>query len=282
MKKLTLTLFALLAITLVSAQNDTDPKYLLTTKSSVYNISLLSITDPYLSPLPYSGVGVNFNESTRRYFSADNTKWSMQDKLSLSAGTLVNPVGTSAMLYAGANYGWGANYHFRFNKQLRVLAGGLWDVDFGMKNVSRNVNNPVNLDMATNLNLTGLLLYDFQLFRNTLCLQVNMQTPLFGYMFVPPGGASYYDMFELGNTSNAFHFSSIHNKRGLIHSYSVDVPFNHSVWRFGLYFQNLKYMANEMVFKYNEVSLLVGTTFDAISFGGKKRMAPCNFISTND
>lgn len=282
MKKYILLSLLLLIAAFSDGQSQPEPKYLLTSKASIYNLSLLTITDPYLSPLPYSGVGVSYNESTRRYFSANNTKWSMQDNLRLAGGALLNPAVSSAMLYAGANYGWGANYHFRLNKQLRVLAGGLWDVDFGIKNISRNVNNPINLDMATNLNLTGLLQYDYRMFRNTLHFEVNMQTPLLGYMFVPPGGASYYDMFELGNMYNAFHISSIHNKRGLIHSYSVDVPFNHSVWRFGLHFRNLKYMANNMVFKHNEVSLLVGTTFDVIAFGGKKKMAPRNFISTND
>jgi hypothetical protein len=282
MKKYILLSLVFVVGMFLTAQSLSEQKYLFTTKASTYNLSLLTIVDPYLSPLTYTGVGVSYGESSRRYFSADNTKWSMQDNLSRSVGVLLNPAFTSEMLYAAINYGWGANYHFRVNEQFRILAGGLWDVDFGLKTVSRNVNNPVNLDMATNLNLTGLLIYDYRMFRNTLHFQVSMQTPVLGYMFVPPGGASYYDIFELGNLSDAFHFSSLHNKRGLIHTYSVDVPFNHSVWRFGLHFQNLKYMANSMVFKNNEVSLQVGTTFDVISFGGKKRGAPRNFISTND
>jgi len=206
----------------------------------------------------------------------------MQDKLTLSAGMMLNPAFSSEMLYIGANYGWGVNYHFRLTKGLKILAGGLWDVDFGFKNVPRNINNPINLDMATNLNLTGLLIYDYPTRRRTLHLQAALQAPIIGYMFVPQGGASYYDMFQLGSLSNAFHFSSLHNKRGLNQTYTVDVPFNHSTWRFGLHFQNLKYKANNLVFAHNETSVIVGTTFDAISFSGKKKVAPQNFMSTND
>jgi hypothetical protein len=282
MKKTLIVLIALFVAVFVSAQNDTVQKYLLTTNVSTFGLSLTSMIDPYLSPLVYSGVGVCYNKETRRYLSTENTRYSMQDKLTLSTGLMLNPALSSEMLYLGANYGWGANYHFRLSEGLKILAGGLWDVDFGFKGVPRNVNNPVNLDMATNLNLTGLLVYDYPTRKNTLRFKVAMQTPFLGCMFVPPGGASYYDMFQLGGVSHTVHFSSLHNKIGLEQTYSVDVPFNRAIWHFGLHFQNLKYKANDLVFVHNETSLIVGTTFDAISFGGKKRTAPRNFISTND
>jgi hypothetical protein len=284
MKKNTVLVLILFVSVVLSAQNDIETNYLLTTRSSSVGLSMPSFLDPYLSPMVYSGVGLSYNSDSRRYFSTDNTKYSWQSRLSLSGAMMLNPALSSSMTYLGANYGIGANYHFRLNKRFRILAGGLWDVDFGFRNVARNVNNPVNLDMATNLNLTGLLMFDCPTAKkkNTLHFKAFLQTPVFGYMFVPPGGASYYDMFELGSMDHTFHFSSLNNKRGLVQTYSVDVPFNKVVWRFGLHFQNLKYKANNLVFIHDEVSLMIGTTFDAISFGGKKRPAPRNFISTND
>lgn len=282
MKKKAVILLSLIVSVILSAQNDSVPKYLLTTKSSSVGLTLPGFIDPYLSPLAYSGFGLRYNSDSRRYLSPENTTYSMQSKLSLSAGMMLNPAFSSEMIYLGANYGWGVNYHFRINKQLKILAGGLWDVDFGFKNVSRNVNNPINLDMATNLNLSGLIIFDYPTRKNVLRLKLAVQTPVLGYMFVPLGGASYYDMFELGAMKNSFHFSSIHNKIGLDQIYSVDVPFNHSIWNFGLHFLNLKYKANQLVFVHDEISLMVGTTFDVITFGGKKKIAPGNFISTND
>lgn len=273
----------LLFISLIATAQDNDAeKYLLTTRSVVFGISTPSFIDPYLSPMTYSGVGLNYFTDSRRYFKPDNTNYSMQSKFTLSGNFLMNPALSSEMLYLGANYGWGVNYHFRINKQLRILAGGLWDADFGFKNVPRNVNNPVNLDMATNLNLTGLILFDYPMRRRTLHFQLALQTPLLGCMYVPYGGASYYDMFELGSLTNAFHFSSIHNKLGLTQMYTVDVPCRKTTWRFGLRFQGLKYQANDLVFVQRNMSLIVGTTFDAISFGGRKKVAPQNFLSTND
>ena len=101
-------------------------------------------------------------------------------------------------------------------------------------------------------------------------------------MFVPKSGASYYEMFDLGNLTDAFHFSSLYNKRGLNSAFSVVVPFNRSVWHFGLRMNTLRYSANKLVFDRNEFGLLVGTTFDAINFAGRKNKAPKNFISTQE
>jgi hypothetical protein len=125
-------------------------------------------------------------------------------------------------------------------------------------------------------------MYDWVLHKRTLHFQVSLQLPLVGCMFVPSSGASYYDMFEVGNLDQAFHFSSIHNKQGLNQTYTVDVPFNRTTWRFGLNFKNIKYKANDLVFKHEGMSLIIGTTFDDISFSGRKSLAPKNFISTNE
>ena len=88
-------------------------------------------------------------------------------------------------------------------------------------------------------------------------------------------------MFMLGNLVDAVHFSSIHNKRGLNSTLTVEVPFNRSVWHFGINTQDIKYSANNMVFSNNQISFVVGTSLDRISFSGKKNKAPDNFISPN-
>ena len=282
MKKKIVLILGIFASLILSAQNNVEPKYLLTTKSCSLGFSMLSFIDPYLSPVVYSGSGLTYVSDSRRYFSKNNDLYSSQSRFRILGGSMLNPTSTSEMIYLGINYGWGANYHFRLNDNLRILTGGLLDVDVAFKDISRNINNPVNLDLATNLNFTGLLLYDIHLKKRTLQLQVAIQTPIAGYMFVPFGGASYYDMFELGSLTDAFHFSSAYNKRGLDQTYTVNVPFNSITWRLGVRLHNLKYKANELVFKQSGVSFIVGASFDVITFGGRKRTAPANFISTNN
>jgi len=277
-------LFLLLSflITVASAQNPDDKKYLLTTNINTFELSTVSFLDPYLSPIIYSGIGMQYNHQIRSFLKPEQTNISVQSKLNLDISVSLNPQSTSMMMFMGANYSWGMHYHFRVQNGFQLLAGALWDVDFGFKEMPRNVNNPVNLDMATNLNLSGIAMYNFPLFTKTLRLQLTAQTPLLGYMFVPMGGASYYEMFELGNMSNTFHLSSPINKRGLNSSLTVAVPFNKSVWNFGFKYFTLKYTANDMVFDKNELSLVIGTTFDAANFSGRKNKAPKNFLSTNE
>lgn len=282
MKKIIFIALIFLSDINVSAQNIEDKKYLLTSHSNSVGPTRLGMTDPYLSPLVYSGMGMSLNNEKCRFLVPENINYSMRSKLSLSAGLMLNPSSSSSMTYIGVNHGWGLQYHWRPKKGLQVLVGGLWDVDFGFKNVARNANNPVNIDLATNLNLSGTVLYDIQTRKRVLRLKLAVETPLFGYMFVPQGGASYYEMISLGNLTDAFHFSSIHNKRGLNRTLSIEVPLNRSTWRFGFGFNNLKYSANHLVFVRKEYNLLIGTTFDVATFAGTKNKAPRNFISTND
>jgi len=280
-KNIFLSIFFLIS-SFLYAQTDNGQKYLLTTKTNTLGLTTLNLIDPYLSPLPYSGIGFSYNHESRRFLSLQNTHVSMQSKSNVVAGLAMNPAFTAFMTYLGLNYGWGMQYHFRPLQGLQVRVGSIWDMDFGFKSVLRNVNNPVNIDIATNLNLTGVAIYDIATRNKLLKLRLDVSTPVLGCMFVPRGGASYYELFELGNLAGTTHFSSLYNKRGMHGILSVDVPFNHSVWRYGISYQQLKYSANEMVFKRHEISIIVGTTFDVITFAGRKNRAPANFISTDE
>jgi len=282
MKKIVLISFVIQLGSFLSAQNGYEQKYLLTTKTNTIGFSSLSLIDPYLSPLTYTGTGIQFEHESRRFLSITNTNISMQSKLDLEGGSLLNPAQTSAMYYLAVNYSWGMHYHFRPMKGLVVLAGGTWDAGLGYKDVPRNVNNPGNVDLATNLNLSGVAIYDIILRRRVLKLQLAVETPVIGWMYVPLAGASYYEMFMLGNTSDISHFSSIINKRGIHPKLTLDVPFKSSVWRIGVGYQRLQYKANNMIFDRNELSFMLGTTFDVIHFGGRSKKAPANFISTNE
>jgi len=282
MKKIRIFLLFLIVSLVVSAQNNDEKKYLLTAKTNSFSLSTLSLLDPYLSPIRYNGLGLGYSSESRRFLTEKDNKYSTLSKFRLGASIALNPEMTSDLLYFGANYGWGIEYHVMSINGIKLQVGGLWDADFGFKNVERNINNPVNLDMATNLNLTGLASYDIILKRKTLKLKLALQTPLIGFMYVPKAGASYYEMFELGNLTDAFHFSSIHNKRGLDAKFSIDIPFKRSVWNFGLKMNELRYSANNLVFDRSEFSLLVGTTFDFINFAGTKNKKPKNFISPEE
>lgn len=283
MRKKTISLFILSLFFVFSfSQQTTDKKYSLIAGTENASVSLLSFVDPYLSPLTYSGFGVGYEHIERKYFNPENKNYSMQGKLNALMGIALNPAYSAAMTYIGGAYSWGAFYHYRDLKDLLILAGTTADTQFGFKSNMRNVNNPINVDAAINLNVAAIIRYDFQLKRRKMRLNYELESPIMGCMFVPLAGASYYEMFELWNLDDAVHFSSLHNKLGLKSAISVDYFMKRSTLNFGFSNQKLLYEANNMVFKQNVFSFTIGYKYDFYLFKGKENSAPTNFISTDN
>lgn len=262
----------------VAAQGlDTEKKYALRTTNTSLGFSLLHLTDNYLSPLPYSGIGLKLNTESRKFYKPESDKLSYTIRGELKLGSTLNPAQTASILYLGFDLGYGTHYHFRPAKNLQILAGGVWDIDLGFKGNLRNVNNPFSLDLATNINLSAVVIYDIQAKKRIIRLQGALESPLIGCMFVPEKGVSYYEIFMLRASGHYAHFSFLHNKLGLRQSYSVEIPFNNAKWRFGISSEILKYSANSLIFKRQDITLFVGYTRDLYGFT-RKNPAPENFI----
>jgi hypothetical protein len=245
------------------------------------NVRMLRLLDPYLSPSSYSGLGLGFEHASRRLFNAENDYLSWQSKLSGLVGIALNPAFTAQMTYMGADYSWGMHYHLTPIRNLQILVGGNVSADFALKSLSRNVNNPVNVDLATNLNFSAEAAYDIQFWRRTFRLKYSFETPIVGCMFAPVGGSSYYEMFELGNLDNSIHVSSLHNKQGYDSALRIDVPFRHSTWQFGISSSSLTYKANDLVFNTSKYSLEIAWVYDLYIFRGFKNQPPRGFINSN-
>ncbi len=281
MKKISLTIFLLSLFSVCAfTQQTTDKKYSLITSTNNAALTLLSITDPYLSPISYSGIGVGFEHAERKYFNPENTDFSMQHKLNSLVGIALNPSFSASTTYLGGAFSWGAFYHYRKLSDVQILAGATTDGQFGFKSNMRNVNNPINVDMAVNLNLAASLRYDFLMKNKKVRLIYDFETPLMGCMFVPMVGASYYEMFDLWNLRNTIHFSSLHNKLAYKSALVLEIPMRTSVFTVGFSSHSLKYGANDLVFKQNSFSLLLGYKTNLYKFKGNDNTAPSNFIST--
>ena len=275
MKRLTLFLVVICLFSTAKAQEDTDiKKYALTTQNNYIGFTSLTLLDNYLSPLEYNGFGLKIETEQRRFFSPYNPNLSHQSNVGLLLGQTFNPRRTASIMYLGLDYAWGMHYHFRPAQNLQILTGGLADISIGAKLNSRNVNNQFNVDLATNLNLSAVVLYDFKFIR----LQGAFSMPAIGCMFVPVQGASYYEMFDLGNMTNTIHFSSFHNKIGFRQKYTAFFTLKKSVLSLSYANNYLKHEANNMVFKKVESTFSLGWSYDFHVFAGKRRQAPDNFV----
>ncbi len=260
------------------AQTDEQPQtYALQTSSTILGVSSMRLLDNYISPLPYDGSELNLTHIDRRYIRPETALLSSMSRTRVQFGRAYNPARTALVLAGGLNYTWGMYYHFRPVSRLQILAGGSADADLAVKYLTRNVNNPINVDLATNLNLSAAFIYDLPLGRRSLRLQAELESPWIGCMFAPEQGSSYYEIFDLGAKGRFVHFSSFHNKLALRQDYFVELPFAHSCWRVGFHCSLMKWTANGLVFQRNDIGGYVGFTRTLTRFS-RKNPAPHHFI----
>lgn len=268
----------LLTLAQASARVDSIPGYALSTATHRAGLSWVQINDPYLSSLHYSGMGIRLELAEQRYLRASDDRFSMINQLSGLMAITTNPASTAQIETIAGTYSFGLRYHYRGLKQLVVLAGGAVEADGGVRVNSRNVNNPVNVDVAVNLNATLGARYLLPTRRRILQFDVQTELPLAGIMFVPYPGLSYYELYLSKQLSEALFFSSFHNRQGAKLSLSADVPLGRSTLHAGWKYRHTKYRGNGPVFSFDEHSLLLGITYDLFRSSGRRVQFPANFI----
>ena len=278
MKKSTILVIFLFIFVLIRAQQFTDEKYALTTTATSVGAGFITLLDPYLSPYEYKGFEMRIENKSRRFFNPDNDKLSYSHRMYLELGKGNHPSGKNSMLFFNTNYMYGLNYHMRPVENLMILAGGSWDIDLGGKYLGRNVNNPFSLDFFSDLNATAEIQYELDLKNRSIRIQYGAVCPVAGFMFVPMQNVSYYELFVLDNTKNAFHFSSVHNKRAWYQYLNLDIPFKSNTLRLSLQHDYQKYSANEVIYRKNAISLSVGAVMHLYTFRGNKDRIPTHFI----
>ena len=95
-------------------------------------------------------------------------------------------------------YGVHCNWSF-LGGSLNVTAGGQADLDVGFLYNTRNGNNPAQARLALNVGPSAAASYRFRLGRVPLSARYEVSAPLFGVMFSPNYGQSYYEIFSRGD-----------------------------------------------------------------------------------
>lgn len=279
MKKIVLAFCLIGGFIFSEAQTNNKEVFSLTNVHHYVGPSVVELADPYLSILNYTGYGMRLEYTDVRYFNPHNPVLSSYSRIAGLAALTVNPQSTASVTYIGGNVAWGMLYEYRDFSNFVLLAGANVDFDFAYKMNSRNVNNPFNMDLATDLNAMLGVRYIYPTRKRTLKFSASIEFPLVGCMFVPYPGLSYYEMYSSKAYGEAIHFSSLHNKQGMKQQISIDVPFKYSSWSFGARMHQLTYQVGELPYSFNEFSLFVGITYDLIRFSGRKVAVPESFIS---
>ncbi len=263
----------------IQAQTHQHDLQSVTNVNNYVGVSMVSLADPYLSVLNYSGLGLRLEYNELKYYNPAKPVWVEFARIEGLGAMTYNPAYTAMITYVGTEIAYGTLYEYRDLNNIVLHAGGNIDANYAVKMNSRNVNNPTNMDIATNLNAMIGIRYNIPTKKRVMQLATQIEFPLLGCMFVPYPGLSYYEMYNSKKVAEAIHFSSLHNKQGVRQRLTFQMPFKYSSWTVGVSMQALKYQASEQPYQMQEFSVFLGVNYDVARFAGRKSNKPENFIS---
>lgn len=190
--------------------------------------------DTYLTPLEFTGPEISIARETIRK-TRFNGNLTVQNFFRVSAAYLDN---NGYKMYSGfANWNYGLHYNFNITENFKLMAGGLADMNGGVVYNPRNSNNPASAKAFVDLDLSAMAIYRLKIRNYHMTLRYQANLPVAGVMFAPEYGASYYEMFYLGNTRGIVNFTSFHNHYSLRQMVTADFPCRYVLMRIGYYWE---------------------------------------------
>jgi len=242
----------------------------------------ISLHDEYLSPLVYRGALYRADYESMQFLSTKTNKVSLQWFMSGAVSITNNPAGNNSILYGAVSPGIGLHYHFRPAKNLKIMVGGMWDILFANKYSLSNGNNPYSVDLSTHWDVSAIAQYKLYIKKFPVMLRYSASIPVVGVMFVPEYGASYYEMFVLGNLKNAFHVASLNNNVAYNSSLTADLMFTKWIVRLAYYHDYQKNSANSLHFETMQNAFSIGLVVNLAIFDRGKRRVPSTFSDVNE
>ncbi|MFV0546428.1 MAG: DUF3316 domain-containing protein [Bacteroides sp.] len=267
-EKILCLLFFAFAAASVVAQNDSltlSKPFWTVNKTTSIGYGQANVYDTYLSPLEYEGHSYSFlHERVSRIHFFEN-KLIKQQMFSLNFTGTDNPAKNSSEYSVLLEYRLGAHYPVWQHGNLRVRAGGIWNIGGGAIYNEHNSNNPVSAKAFTNLNLSAQAFFCLK----SVLFRWQLDLPVVGVFFMPEYGESYYEI-SLGNHPNSVHFASFHNQRAIQSYLSADFPVSNWTIRLGLQNTRNQTKANDLTSHIYTNTLMIGLVSESLNLSGKK------------
>lgn len=168
------------------------------TNAQMLGIGAANILDTYLSPEKYSGLEVRYISHTIRRH--EGTRWS---RMLVHQGSFVyadNRSGNGNEIAGQYTFTYGVHYNWDLmGGRINIMAGGQADLDVGFLYNTQGGNNPAQARLALNISPGAAAAYRFRLGSVPLKARYEVSAPLFGVMFSPNYGQSYYEIFSRGD-----------------------------------------------------------------------------------
>lgn len=229
MKEITALLVFLIALSgTVSAQCDSLQANRYVTRSTTYGLGYTNILDTYLTPQEYTGMEGRVARETIRMTKLFDGNISVQNFFQANLSYTHNNAEDNNIFAGLVNWNYGLHYQFRINENLKLLAGGLSDINGGFVYNLRNSNNPASAKVYANFAASGMAIYRFKIKNYQMVARYQANVPLIGALFSPNYGQSYYEIFTLGNSDGVVKFTTLKNQPSIRQMFTFDFPVRYS------------------------------------------------------
>jgi hypothetical protein len=229
MKEITALLVFLIALSgSVSAQCDSLQANRYVTRSTTYGLGYTNILDTYLTPQEYTGMEGRVARETIRMTKLFDGNISVQNFFQANLSYTHNNAEDNNTFAGLVNWNYGLHYQFRINENLKLLAGGLSDINGGFVYNLRNSNNPASAKVYANFAASGMAIYRFKIKNYQMVARYQANVPLIGALFSPNYGQSYYEIFTLGNSDGVVKFTTLKNQPSIRQMFTFDFPVRYS------------------------------------------------------
>ncbi len=219
-------------LTATAQAADTIPSAKVITNAQMIGVGAADILDTYLSPEKYSGMEFRYVSHTLR--RREGRRWSRMLVHQGSFAYADNRAGEGGEMMGMYTFTYGVHYNWDFmGGRLNVIAGGQADAEVGFLYNTRNGNNPAQARLSLNIAPSAAVRYRFKLWNTPFSARYEVSAPLFGVMFSPNYGQSYYEIFSRGDYDHNVVPTTIASRPSLRQMLTLDFTLGKTTLRIG-------------------------------------------------
>ena len=240
------------------------------TSSYTYEIGGATLANTYLTPLKYKGWDMALNYERMQAMKFNPEKWVMRLTAGIDLNRTDNPAKNATMWRLVADFSWGMTYRFKLPHNITLAGGGSTSLDLGCVYNARNGNNPVAVEAAWTVNLTGYASWNVKIGRLPVTLRYQPTIPLTGVFFSPDYGELFYEIY-LGNHSGLAHCAWWGNYFRMENLVTADMHLGGTSLRVGFRNNILSTSINDITTRTITYSAVIGVTTEWISLNPSRK-----------
>ncbi|MCD7712057.1 MAG: DUF3316 domain-containing protein [Firmicutes bacterium] len=239
-------------------------------EGTLFGLGTSNVKDTYLSPFNYKGWGMRILNERMKIIPLANYRISRQQLINVDISSTKNPAERINDFAGFVDYSLGYHYRMPVSTNFMIMGGVFGHFLGGFIYNTQNGNNPLSAKIDLDLNLSVIAIYSTRLKDLPLTFRYQADLPVMGVFFAPPYGKTYYEIFNVGHTTDIVSFNSFHNKFAMKNYFTVDIPVKSMTIRAGylnsLYYSDVNLIKTHLISN----SFMIGWVKEFISLGGKR------------